>query len=138
MRIAMLQMNTAWHDPEGNITRADELVAEARERNADLAVLPEMSTSGFSMDIEKVAEPKDGPSIMGFSHIARNNRINLIAGVSLREKGDVKARNSAVIFNRKGELVTIYTKCHPFSPAGEDMRYEAGVDPVVFELDGVR
>ena len=28
-------MDTAWHDPEGNITRADELVAAATERSAD-------------------------------------------------------------------------------------------------------
>jgi len=133
-----LQMDTAWHDPEGNITRADELVAEAAERNADVAVLPEMCTSGFSMDPEKAAEPEGGQSVMGLASIARNNRINLIAGVALRESGQEKARNSALVFNRKGEIVSRYTKCHPFSPSGEDLRYEAGVDPVVFELEGVR
>ncbi len=84
MRTAILQMDTAWHDPESNITRADELVAEAVDRYADVAVLPEMSTSGFSMELEKAAEPEDGRSVMGLSSIARNNRINLIAGVALR------------------------------------------------------
>ena len=136
MRTAILQMNTAWHDPESNLSRVDEMVAEAASRNADVAVLPEMCTTGFSMDLEMAAEPSEGLSAKGLAAIAHRHGINLIAGLSLREEGEEMARNCALVFDRGGTRVAEYTKCHPFSPSGEDIRYRAGAEPVVFDLEG--
>lgn len=131
-----MQMNTAWHDPETNLSRADEMVEEAASRNADIALLPEMCTSGFSMNLEMAAEPSDGLSAKGLAAIAHRHGINLIAGLSLRDKGEELARNCALVFDRDGSQVAQYTKCHPFSPSGEDIRYRAGSEPVVFSLAG--
>ncbi|MCK4910393.1 MAG: hypothetical protein KAR83_02070 [Thermodesulfovibrionales bacterium] len=136
MRAAIIQMNTAWHDPETNLSRADELVAEAASRDADVAVLPEMCTSGFSMDLEMAAEPLDGLSAKGLAAIAHRHGINLIAGLSLREQGDELGRNCALVYDRHGTQLAEYTKCHPFSPSGENIRYSAGSEPVVFSLEG--
>ena len=136
MRVAIIQMNTAWHDPETNLSRADELVAEAASRNADVAVLPEMCTSGFSMDLEMAAEPPDGLSAKGIAAIAHRHGINLIAGLSLREQGEELGRNCALAYDSHGTQLAEYTKCHPFSPSGENIRYSAGSEPVVFSLAG--
>jgi predicted amidohydrolase len=129
-------MDMAWHDPRLNLAKAEAMIEEAADRNADIAVLPEMSMSGFSMDIEKAAEPRNGISVKGLANIAKQYKMNIIAGLSLREKGQEKACNSALIYTSDGNILGEYKKCHPFTPAGEDIRYEAGLEPVVFNLAG--
>ena len=54
LRILLVQRDTSWHDPETNRRQLDELLAQAEPIH--LVVLPEMFTTGFTMDAEGHAE----------------------------------------------------------------------------------
>ena len=61
MKIAALQTEIAWEDPEENFRRLAPRLSAARGSGAGLIVLPEMFSTGFSMNTEAIAEPEDGP-----------------------------------------------------------------------------
>ena len=62
MRVALIQMDLAWENPDENHRRAHVRLEEAKRRGARLALLPEMFCTGFSMESEKIAQPAGGPS----------------------------------------------------------------------------
>ena len=54
MKIALGQLNMAWEDKELSLQKARKLTAQAAAGEADLIVFPEMSLTGFSMDIDRI------------------------------------------------------------------------------------
>mgnify|MGYP001573865125 CR=1 FL=1 len=82
IRVALGEYDIGWHDPVTSLARAAEVIAKAREGGADLGVLPEMCTTGFTMEAERWAESLDGPSVAGLARLARESSIHLIAGVA--------------------------------------------------------
>ena len=60
LALALIQTELAWHDPAANRAHFQVLLQQAR--GADLIVLPEMFSTGFSMESAALAEPEDGPT----------------------------------------------------------------------------
>src|ERR671916_2926696 len=50
MRVALAQIDSILGDTEENLRKAKEVVAEARNRGADLTVFPELSLSGYALE----------------------------------------------------------------------------------------
>lgn len=135
MRVALVQMDIAWEDKDKNFLKAERFIRESAERGSDVAVLPEMFSTGFSMNVGAIAEDENGPTAAFLSDMARKCSINVIGGVSARGSG--KGRNLAHAYGRDGKLLASYAKMHPFCLAGEHEHYESGDVPTVFALDGV-
>ena len=139
LRVALGEYDIGWHEPDVSLDRAAQLVTEAAAGGARLVVLPEMCTSGFTMDVD-FAEPKTGEHIQRLSQIARSSNVWLIAGVPTRdtEASTCAARNSALVFTPTGALESVYHKQRLFAYADEQRSYCAGAEPLVVEIDGVR
>jgi omega-amidase len=135
MRVALLQMDLAWEDVAENHRRAARLLARAKEGGATLAILPEMFSTGFSMDAARIAQPAGGPSESFLREQARELGLWILASVP--EQGEPAPRNMAMLVSPEGAVVR-YAKIHPFSFAGEDRVYTAGDRVVTAEVDGVR
>jgi predicted amidohydrolase len=135
MRVALLQMDLAWEDVAENHRRAARLLAEAKEGGASLAVLPEMFSTGFSMDAARIAQPAGGPSETFLRDQARALGLWILASVP--ERGEPAPRNMALLVSPRGAVVK-YAKIHPFSYAGEDKVYTAGDRVVTADVEGVR
>ncbi|WP_324614564.1 nitrilase-related carbon-nitrogen hydrolase, partial [Pseudomonas syringae] len=60
LNIALIQTTLAWHDREANFEHFEPLLDQAQ--GVDLVILPEMFTTGFSMESEMLAEPEAGPT----------------------------------------------------------------------------
>ena len=60
LNIALIQTTLAWHDRLANLEHFEQLLEQAR--GADLIILPEMFTTGFSMESETLAEAEHGPT----------------------------------------------------------------------------
>lgn len=60
LNLALIQTSLAWHDRQANLERFEVLLEQAR--GADLIILPEMFTTGFSMESETLAEAEHGPT----------------------------------------------------------------------------
>lgn len=140
LRVALGEYDTAWHDPAASLARAAEVVRSAAAAGARLVVLPEMCTTGFTMDAASQAEPLDGPSVRALSKLAAGAHVHLIAGVAVREgaPGAGRAVNAALHVGDDGALRAVYRKQRMFAYAGEDEVYEPGCEPVVTAVEGVR
>ena len=113
MKIASLQFAPTYRDKSDNLERIAKLVANI---TADLCVLPELALTGYFFkevrEIQSLAEPIDGPSARQLSDIARNSRAAIISG--FLEESNGRFYNSALAFDRNGNLVGHYRKVHLF------------------------
>lgn len=135
MKLALFQMDVAWEARSKNFRKVKGLAKMAKEEGADLLILPEMFSTGFSMDLNLTMEETGGETVSFLKQLAAEMEVSVIGGVVLKgEKG--LGRNTALAFDRCGREVAIYTKCHLFSYLKEDKYHEPGSGPVVFELDG--
>lgn len=137
MKVALVQFNGIWESVEPNLERAEGFVKRAAEERCDLVVFPEMFATGFSMNVPVVAEEGFGRTAAALSKMAKTYTVNIIAGLAMRAPGAGQARNMAVVCNREGLPVATYTKIHPFSFAGEDSRFIAGINTVTFDIDAM-
>ncbi len=123
-----------------SLDRAAQLVAESAAGGARLVVLPEMCTSGFTMDVAHFAESMTSGRVERLSQIARSSNVWLIAGVATSNVDGpaCAARNSALVFTPSGSLEAVYHKQRLFAYADEQRSYLAGTGSLVIDIDGVR
>lgn len=138
LRVALGEYDVGWHDPDTSLDRAAEVVERSAAAGARLVVLPEMCTSGFTMDVANHAEPMTSDRITRLAHMARAADVWLIAGVPTLHPGTNDARNSALILSPSGELVATYHKQKLFAHADEQRSYQPGNAPVVVGMEGLR
>jgi N-carbamoylputrescine amidase len=111
--------------------RLADLLREAADRGADLAVLPELPLNPWSPATKVAsvddAEPMDGPRATAQAHAAREAGIGLIGGIIHRAE-DGRRTSRALVFDRSGALVATYDKLHLPEEEGfwETSHYEPG------------
>ncbi len=137
MRIAALQSDITWEDPDANFAHLQPWIATAAASGARLLALPEMYACGFSMATESISEPVDGPSTRFLREQASKHGLWIAGSLPERRDGAAKPHNTLVLAGPGGE-VHRYRKIHPFSYAGEDEHYEAGKDFVTVDVEGLR
>ena len=135
MRAALIQTDIAWEDWPASHAIASAHLKRAVEAGADLAILPEMFATGFSLNVAKTAQPEGGPTEQWLRSKARELAIHLIAGVA--ETGRPLPVNNALLVSPDGE-VRRYSKIHPFSFAGEERFFGGGDRVVTWEIAGAR
>ena len=128
MKIALAQMNMFWCDKEENKTKCVEFLKKAQSVKADLILFPEMTLTGFSMDIHCVAE-EDNSTLNWFKEQAQS--FNLNVGFGYVKKEGNKGLNIFSMISNTGTVLSKYTKLHPFSFASETDYYTSG-DEIVF------
>lgn len=126
MKVALISLDQAWEDKASNLRRCQALLSRAVEQGAvDLAILPEMTLTGFTFNTDVSAEdPDTSPTLAAFAELAREHRLALVAGVVL--KAGKRPVNTLVAFSSDGREQARYAKIHPFSFAGEDHHFQAG------------
>ena len=131
VRVALCELDTAWQDAALNRRRIDALLDGAEREQAQVAVLPELAFSGFTMT--PVADPEAEPFLQ---EQAQRRKLALVAGLVGARGG--RFTNDALVVDRDGAVVARYSKLHPFSFAGEHEHYRAGDELPLFELAGFR
>ena len=77
MKVAMCQTNIIWEDKEKNIEKCIEYIEQAKKHNIELMLFPEMSFTGFSMNINNTKENYNY-TVQKISKIARENKIEIV------------------------------------------------------------
>jgi len=134
LRLALLQSELAWHDPAANRSHFEGLLAEVGE--VDLAILPEMFTTGFSMDSAALAEPADGPTSIWMREQAQRSDAVVTGSLIVRDASG-QYRNRLLWATPDGEL-RHYDKRHLFRMAGEHQHYSPGAERQLLTLKGWR
>lgn len=122
MKIALFQTKLAWEDPEKNRKFIEEYVVNETQL-FDLLVLPEMFTSGFTMNPQNVAEAMNGQTIQWLQSLAKTKKCAITGSLVIEENR--KYFNRMVFVFPTGEI-EYYDKRHLFTLAGENQNYQAG------------
>lgn len=136
MRVTLLQCDTAWNDPQKNISEAEKLIAQAPK--SDLYLLPEMWTTGFSTQPDGIAESENGIGLQWMRRKASLLDAAIAGSIAVKSSQDGTFRNR-FFFVRPGDTEpAFYDKHHLFTYGGEDNLYTAGNDRVIVEWKGFR
>ncbi len=134
MNITLLQANLYWHDPVANQAMLEERIFNLDEPT-DLIVLPEMFTTGFTMDARAVAEPMNLTTFRWLKQMAAQTGAIVTGSYVVKEAGQFF--NRLIWMQPDGQFDT-YDKRHLFRMAGEDAIYTAGTQRIVKEWKGWR
>ncbi len=137
MKVAGVQHNIVWESPVDTFDIVRPMIAEAASTGAELVVLTEMFSTGFSMQTDVVAEDPDGPSARFLADQAAANGITLVASVPTWVPDHPRPVNLLAAVTPDGTIAR-YPKIHPFSFSGEDQHYAAGSTHVTATIHGVR
>jgi len=129
MNALCIQLDIAWSDPKANCRTFADMLASADPTPGDLAVLPEMFSSGFSMETSATCQPPRGETETSLGRIAKQFGIYVLAG--LATKHGETCRNEATLLAPDGSVAGRYWKTHLFSPAQEELHYTPGDRAVV-------
>ena len=135
-RIAVVQMDCHTGDRPANRETVARYADEARRRGADLAVFPELATTGTPPPEQAphLAEPVPGPTTDFLGDLAARLDLHLVVGL-IEQDGDDLFNSSVLVCPTDG-LTAHYRKAHLF--AGEREVYRAGDEPVVVSLPFAR
>jgi predicted amidohydrolase len=125
MRAFACQFDIQWEDKSANFDRVRRAIAASSPPPGSLIALPEMFATGFSMNVERVAEPPDGETSLFVSALAAEWECYIVAGVATRPSSG-KGLNEALVYDPAGHEVARYVKQQPFTLGGERDHYEAG------------
>jgi omega-amidase len=134
LRVALIQQPLAWQDPVANRAHFAALLAPLAGRT-DLVVLPETFTTGFSMQVEKVAEPAGGPSCEWLLHVAGRLDAAVTGSVITADAGRYYNR---LLWATPGGAVRHYDKRHLFRMGREHQHFTPGRDAWSVSWRGMR
>jgi len=134
LTITLLQTTLAWHDAAANRAHFGELVRGLPEPT-DLVVLPEMFTTGFTMDVRQQAETMAGTTVAWMAGLAQELGVTLCGSLIVEEAG--RFHNRCVWMPPDGRHVH-YDKRHLFRMAGEHEHFTAGDRREIVALKGWR
>lgn len=139
LKIAFLQLQPAG-SIEDNMEKGVKACREAKEKGADIALFPEMWSTGYVFPhdkewLEQNSASLDSKYVKRFSALAAE--LNLAIAVTLLEKHEPKTRNTVCLFDRHGERMYRYSKVHicNFGEDDDEGVLDAGDDFCVAELD---
>ena len=132
--IVGIQADLFWENPKKNLTFFEEKINSLPE-NTDLIVLPEMFTTGFTMNPEKVAEKMDGISVSWMLKIAAEKQIAITGSLVISDGANYYNR---LIFVHPSGKIETYNKRHSFTLAGEHKVYTSGKEKLIVTYKGWR
>ncbi|MBU3011643.1 amidohydrolase [Polaribacter vadi] len=132
LRVVGIQADLVWENPTKNLAFFDEKI-RSLPKETDLVVLPEMFTTGFTMEPKNVAEKMNGKTISWMLKMAKENDLAITGSLVIED--DLKYYNRLVFVKPSGKIET-YDKRHSFSLAGEDKEYTSGNKKLIVTYKG--
>ncbi|AVR47323.1 amidohydrolase [Christiangramia fulva] len=132
LNIAFIQANLKWEDSEANRSLFSGEIDKI-SKETDLIILPEMFTTGFSMNAEKLAEPTRGATLEWMQQQAKKKKSAVTGSVIISENDNYYNRLFFVFPDGNYKL---YDKRHTFTLAKEDETYTAGRQRLIVEYKG--
>ena len=135
LTVRLIQSPTRWHDAAGNRRHFQALLQEPGNLpSADVYVLPEMFTTGFTMDSRSQAETMGGPTVAWMSEQAKALDAAVTGSLIIKEEGFF----NRLIWATPDGRIQHYDKRHLFRMAGEHEHFSAGNDRVIVSYRGWR
>ena len=135
MKIILAQTNIVWEDWNANVKNMEKVIIAAQNQDADIIAFPELTLSGFSMRVNRLAKYTAASKDL-YSTLAVKYNI-AIAGGYIDCDSEGYGRNCYSVHAADGTQVLDYQKIHPFSFGGENKYYRGGATIDVATVCGI-
>lgn len=134
--VTLIQTQLFWEDKKANLKMLEEKIESIQEKT-NIVVLPEMFSTGFTMNADSMAETMDGETVTWMKNLAAKKRIILTGSLIIREKdtNGVERIYNRLIWMLPNGQYGLYDKRHLFSFAGEDKHYTSGSKRLVASVN---
>lgn len=132
LNITIIQPDIVWENKEANLANYEKCISEIKDKR-EVVILPEMFSTGFSMNPELLAETMEDPSVQWMKDIAAKYRCILAGSLIIEENGNYFNR---LIWMQPNGTYGVYDKRHLFAYAGEDEHYTAGEKRLIASVKG--
>jgi len=132
LTITVIQTDLIWQNKKANLDLLEQKI-NSINRHKELVVLPEMFSTGFSMQPALFAETMEGETVAWMKRIAIEKKIILTGSIIINE-GE-KFYNRLIWMLPNGQYGQ-YDKRHLFAYAGEDEHYSAGRKRLIASVKG--
>lgn len=132
LSVSLIQSHLHWENPLANRELFSEKISRL-ERKSDLIILPEMFTTGFTMNAEDLAETESGESLQWMISEAKENQSAITGSVIIEENS--KYYNRLFFVFPDGNYKS-YDKRHTFTLAGEHETFDSGDQKLIVEYEG--
>ncbi len=134
LSITTIQTNLSWEDKAANLHALEQKI-NSIQAPTEIVVLPEMFTTGFSMQPSLFAETMEGETISWMKRVSAQNKIILTGSIIIEEEG--KYYNRLIWMLPNGEY-GYYDKRHLFAFGQEDKFYTAGNKRLIAQVKGFK
>lgn len=132
MKTVLIQFDTIWEDKKANLKYVQDKILNLTDA-VDLIVLPEMFTTGFTMNPEMVAEEEQGETLQIIQKLATDKQTAITGSWVVKE--DNNYYNRLFFVFPDGSYKT-YNKRHLFTLAGEEKVYKPGNEKLIVSYKG--
>lgn len=132
LHISIIQTKLFWEDKTANLSMLEKKIHSITGKT-EIVALPEMFSTGFSMNPSALAETMDGPTVNWMKKIAAEKKIILTGSVIIQENDQYYNRLLWVLPNG---TIGHYDKRHRFAFAGEDQHYSNGHKRLIAQVKG--
>lgn len=137
MKVYCCQLDIVWENKAENFKKVRALLKASPPEPGSLFVLPEMFSTGFTMNVAAAVTKEGDETYQFISGISRDFGIYTVAGIVSKAANGL-GLNEAIVLSPKGDLVVRYAKIHPFTLGGELKNYSRGTNIVSFEWNGMK
>jgi predicted amidohydrolase len=144
LTITGIQSNLHWEDKKANLQMLEEKIFSVSQ-STEIVVLPEMFSTGFSMQPEKLAETMEGETIQWMKQVAAKKKIILTGSLIIKDSSpplhEEMGSGGEAYYNRlvwvlPNGQVGHYDKRHLFAYADEDQHYTPGEKRLIASVKG--
>ena len=134
LTLSLVQTDNVWENIQENLDQLSAKLADL-DKDTDIILVPELFSTGFTMEAAKVAETMEGKGISWMKELSSRKNSLVIGSLLIQEAGHYF--NRLIASFPDGRLLH-YDKRHLFSFAGEDKVFESGQQRLVFEYKGFK
>ncbi len=133
LKIALIQSDLIWEQPEQNRDVFTKKI-NTIDQDVNLIILPEMFTTGFTMNPKPLAEDMNGKTILWMQEMAKSKKAAIVGSIIVNE-GNKYYNRLLFVYPDDGKL-DYYDKRHTFTLAGESHVYTAGSKRMIAQYKG--
>ncbi|WP_419212929.1 amidohydrolase [Maribacter sp. X9] len=134
LKIALIQTMLHWEDPSRNRSMLGSKMEQV-SKDTDIIILPEMFTTGFTMNPENIKEQESALTIDWLKQKATNTGCAIVGSTVYKDDGAFY--NRLFFVKPNGEYLS-YDKRHTFTLAGEHKKYRTGKERLIVDYKGFK
>uniref|UniRef100_UPI0032179680 amidohydrolase n=1 Tax=uncultured Draconibacterium sp. TaxID=1573823 RepID=UPI0032179680 len=131
LKVTIVQPDIIWENRQANLDNYSKWLNNIDD--TDVILLPEMFTTGFSMEPEKLKETMDGVSVKWMKRVAAEKNVAISGSLIIEENKQIYNRALWVFPDGR---IQKYDKRHLFSMGKEHLHYSAGKEKTIIEYKG--